>query len=170
MLPYRETQRLLLFFVIVSDPGKSEYPRTYHSSLYLRDASMHIASMQENKNSPTIYQIHSVHNEDADPKFTAPSSRNQKVTSRCCDTSVFLICGLFRSCCSRNHLSSRFDLYRFLPPLLVGHILACSNKSENGRSLCRVALQISSNPNNEASLTDLTISMGVPDEVIGGSP
>jgi hypothetical protein len=34
---------------------------------------------------------------------------------------------------------------------------------------CRVALQISSNPNNEASLTDLTISMGVPDEVIGES-
>jgi hypothetical protein len=36
-------------------------------------------------------------------------------------------------------------------------------------AFCRVALQISSNPNNEASLTDLTISMGVPDEVIGGS-
>jgi len=32
---------------------------------------------------------------------------------------------------------------------------------------CRVALQISSNPNNEANLTDLTIIMGVPDEVIG---
>jgi hypothetical protein len=36
-------------------------------------------------------------------------------------------------------------------------------------AFCRVALQISSNPNNEASLTDLTISMGVPDEVIGES-
>jgi hypothetical protein len=34
---------------------------------------------------------------------------------------------------------------------------------------CRVALQISSNPNNEASLTDLTIIMGVPDEVDGTS-
>lgn len=34
---------------------------------------------------------------------------------------------------------------------------------------CRVALQISSNPNNEASLTDLTISMGVPDDVVGES-
>lgn len=34
---------------------------------------------------------------------------------------------------------------------------------------CRVALQISSNPNNEASLTDLTIIMGVPDEVNGES-
>lgn len=32
---------------------------------------------------------------------------------------------------------------------------------------CRVALQISSNPNNESSLTDLTIIMGVPDEVRG---
>lgn len=32
---------------------------------------------------------------------------------------------------------------------------------------CRVALQISSNPNNEASLTDLTIIMGVPDDVRG---
>jgi hypothetical protein len=30
-----------------------------------------------------------------------------------------------------------------------------------------VALQISSNPNNEANLTDLTIIMGVPDELIG---
>jgi hypothetical protein len=34
---------------------------------------------------------------------------------------------------------------------------------------CRVALQISSNPNNEANLTDLTIIMGVPDEVDGES-
>ena len=34
---------------------------------------------------------------------------------------------------------------------------------------CRVALQISSNPNNEANLTDLTIIMGVPDEVAGES-
>jgi hypothetical protein len=32
---------------------------------------------------------------------------------------------------------------------------------------CRVALQISSNPNNEANLTDLTIIMGVPEELIG---
>jgi len=39
----------------------------------------------------------------------------------------------------------------------------------DGEGFCRVALQISSNPNNEASLTDLTISMGVPDDVIGGS-
>jgi Muniscin C-terminal mu homology domain len=34
-------------------------------------------------------------------------------------------------------------------------------------SFCRVALQISSNPNNEAPLTDLTIIMGVPEEVRG---
>lgn len=34
---------------------------------------------------------------------------------------------------------------------------------------CRVALQISSNPNNEAKLTDLTIIMGVPDDVEGES-
>lgn len=34
---------------------------------------------------------------------------------------------------------------------------------------CRVALQISSNPNNEASLTDLTIVMGVPENVRGES-
>ena len=32
---------------------------------------------------------------------------------------------------------------------------------------CRVALQISSNPNNSASLTDLTIIMNVPDLVVG---
>lgn len=32
---------------------------------------------------------------------------------------------------------------------------------------CRVALQISSNPNNSASLTDLTIIMNAPDVVIG---
>lgn len=32
---------------------------------------------------------------------------------------------------------------------------------------CRVALQISSNPNNEANLTDLTIIMGVPDDLRG---
>jgi hypothetical protein len=32
---------------------------------------------------------------------------------------------------------------------------------------CRVALQISSNPNNESNLTDLTIVMGVPDSVVG---
>jgi len=32
---------------------------------------------------------------------------------------------------------------------------------------CRVALQISSNPNNDASLSDLTIVMGVPDQVRG---
>lgn len=32
---------------------------------------------------------------------------------------------------------------------------------------CRVALQISSNPNNEAKLTDLTIIMGVPDDIEG---
>ena len=32
---------------------------------------------------------------------------------------------------------------------------------------CRVALQISSNPNNDASLSDLTIVMGVPDNVRG---
>jgi hypothetical protein len=34
---------------------------------------------------------------------------------------------------------------------------------------CRVALQISSNPNNSASLTDLTIIMIAPDVVIGES-
>lgn len=33
--------------------------------------------------------------------------------------------------------------------------------------LCRVALQISSNPANEDDLTDLTIIMGVPEEVKG---
>jgi hypothetical protein len=38
-------------------------------------------------------------------------------------------------------------------------------KADGG--ICRVALQISSNPNNEASLSDLTIVMGVPDEVRG---
>lgn len=38
-------------------------------------------------------------------------------------------------------------------------------KTEQGS--CRVALQISSNPNNEATLTDLTIIMGVPEEVYG---
>lgn len=32
---------------------------------------------------------------------------------------------------------------------------------------CRVALQISSNPSNSASLTDLTIIMSTPDVVIG---
>lgn len=32
-----------------------------------------------------------------------------------------------------------------------------------------MALQISSNPNNEASLTDLTIIMGIPDDVRGES-
>ena len=32
---------------------------------------------------------------------------------------------------------------------------------------CRVALQISSNPNNSASLTDLTIIMSAPDAVVG---
>jgi len=32
---------------------------------------------------------------------------------------------------------------------------------------CRVALQISSNPNNDASLSELTIVMGVPDSVQG---
>jgi Muniscin C-terminal mu homology domain len=31
-----------------------------------------------------------------------------------------------------------------------------------------VALQISSNPNNESGLTDLTIAMGVPDTVVHG--
>lgn len=35
--------------------------------------------------------------------------------------------------------------------------------------ICRVALQISSNPNNGASLTDLTIVMGVPEKVRGES-
>lgn len=35
--------------------------------------------------------------------------------------------------------------------------------------VCRVALQISSNPNNSASLTDLTIVMGVPEQVNGES-
>jgi hypothetical protein len=34
---------------------------------------------------------------------------------------------------------------------------------------CRVALQISSNPNNESALSDLTIIMGVPEEVRGES-
>lgn len=38
----------------------------------------------------------------------------------------------------------------------------------DGRA-CRVALQISSNPNNSASLTDLTIIMNVPDVVLGES-
>ena len=38
-------------------------------------------------------------------------------------------------------------------------------KAEAGA--CRVALQISSNPNNSASLTDLTIVMDVPDLVVG---
>lgn len=33
--------------------------------------------------------------------------------------------------------------------------------------VCRVALQISSNPANEDDLTDLTIIMGVPEEVKG---
>lgn len=36
-------------------------------------------------------------------------------------------------------------------------------------SFCRVALQISSNPNNQATLTDLTIIMGVSDDVRGES-
>lgn len=40
-------------------------------------------------------------------------------------------------------------------------------KSDGG--ICRVALQISSNPNNGASLTDLTIVMGVPQKVRGQS-
>jgi hypothetical protein len=34
---------------------------------------------------------------------------------------------------------------------------------------CRVALQISSNPHNEGSLTDLTIIMGVANEIRGAS-
>lgn len=34
---------------------------------------------------------------------------------------------------------------------------------------CRIALQISSNPNNNANLVDLTILMGVPDGVEGDS-
>jgi hypothetical protein len=38
-------------------------------------------------------------------------------------------------------------------------------KIENG--FCRVALQISSNPHNAGSLSDLTIIMGVPDIVQG---
>ena len=33
---------------------------------------------------------------------------------------------------------------------------------------CRVALQISSNPNNESKLTDLTITMGVPVDAVYG--
>lgn len=33
---------------------------------------------------------------------------------------------------------------------------------------CRVALQISSNPNNESKLTDLTITMGVPVDTVYG--
>lgn len=32
---------------------------------------------------------------------------------------------------------------------------------------CRVALQVSANPNNEASMSDLNIIMGVPDGVLG---
>merc|ERR1712032_293795 len=35
------------------------------------------------------------------------------------------------------------------------------------RHQCRVALQISSNPHNEGSLTDLTIIMGVTTEICG---
>lgn len=39
----------------------------------------------------------------------------------------------------------------------------------NSQGFCRVALQISSNPANEDDLTDLTIIMGVPEEVKGES-
>jgi len=36
-------------------------------------------------------------------------------------------------------------------------------------ALCRVALQISSNPNNSSSLTDLTIFLAVPPEIDGST-
>lgn len=36
-----------------------------------------------------------------------------------------------------------------------------------GSGLCRVALQISSNPRNDSPLTDLNIIMGVPEHVYG---
>ena len=57
---------------------------------------------------------------------------------------------------------------------LVGaHFVCCLKRVQTRVKLddtyCRVALQISSNPNNEAKLVDLTIIMGVPDDIIGES-
>jgi hypothetical protein len=57
-----------------------------------------------------------------------------------------------------SHLSSS-------PFSFVSQRVQTRVKVEGG--YCRVALQISSNPNNEANLTDLTIIMGVPEELIG---
>ena len=42
-------------------------------------------------------------------------------------------------------------------------------KVDEAGGFCRVALQISSNPNNDASLSDLTIVMGVPHTIRGES-
>ena len=63
------------------------------------------------------------------------------------------------------HLPVRFTDSMLFFCLLSQKRIQTRAKTENDQ--CRVALQISSNPNNEAKLTDLTIIMGVPEDILG---
>ena len=78
MLPYRETQRLLFFLLSFQIQVKANTRVDVPFFLYLRDASMHIASMQENKKFADDISDSLVHtNEDADHKFTVSVPKSE---------------------------------------------------------------------------------------------
>jgi hypothetical protein len=66
-------------------------------------------------------------------------------------------------------------LYASLTVCILTQVLLCvytqrvQTRVKLDDTYCRVALQISSNPNNEAKLVDLTIIMGIPEDVLGES-
>lgn len=110
--------------------------------LLLRDSTEQVQSFQENQKYADDFSNTLVEEDDADRKYriNVPSGE-----------SYFPVV--------------RYKCVEDLRPVPIR--VQTRTKTEN--NFCRVALQISSNPNNEAKLSDLTIIMGVPEDVQGES-
>ncbi|KAL7572698.1 hypothetical protein ACA910_008972 [Epithemia clementina (nom. ined.)] len=108
--------------------------------LFLRDPSEQVESFQENRKFADDVSDAILEEDDADRKYTISVPNGE---------SYFPVV--------------RYKCVDDLRPVPIR--VQTRAKTENEQ--CRVALQISSNPNNEAKLTDLTIIMGVPEDIIG---
>jgi hypothetical protein len=126
--------------------------------LIVRDPSGHIDSLQENKK-----YADDVGGEDVEHKFavSVPIGENYYPVMRYKCVGDLRPVPIVRTAFVHCLVAARQPSH----PLFYKQRVQTKVKVEG--HYCRIALQISSNPNNVANLTDLTIVMGVPEEVRG---
>uniref|UniRef100_A0A7S3L338 MHD domain-containing protein n=1 Tax=Amphora coffeiformis TaxID=265554 RepID=A0A7S3L338_9STRA len=127
---------------VVQVQVKSSVKASMPFFLLMRDPARHVESFVQNKKFADDVSDALLEEEDADRKFTVSVPK---------DDTYFPV---VRYKCTE-------DLHPV--PMRV------QTRVKLDDTYCRVALQISSNPNNESKLVDLTIIMGVPEDIVGES-